>query len=108
MKSKIIAKNKKDLEKLIKQEIELNGNQCDLNHIDVSKIKNMDFLFFNLSFNGNISKWNTSNVTSMNYMFSQSRFNGDISNWNVSKVKAMGNVFHSSEFNRDISNWNVS
>ena len=105
---KVIPTNKEFLKDFIQQKILLEGINCDLNHIDVSKIDDMSLLFKDSDFNGDISKWDVSNVQNMQQMFQNSKFNGDISNWDVSKVKKMTMLFHSSEFNGDISKWNVS
>jgi len=95
---KIIAKNNKHLNYLINQEMKKNGPNCDLNHIDVSNVTNMSYMFFNSQFNGDISNWDVSKVTDMYGMFYNSSFNGDISNWDVSNVTEMGFMFNSVDF----------
>lgn len=110
---KILVHNKEQLKKLILQEIELHGLNCNLNHLDISKIQNLSFLFSNINqglkeFNGDISGWDVSNVQNMENMFFDSKFNGDISQWNTSNVENMSFMFLKSEFNQDISKWNVS
>lgn len=78
---------------------------ADLNWLDVSEITNMDRLFMNQDFNGNISEWDVSHVTSMNSMFNGSSFNGNISNWNVINVEYANQMFAHSEFNSYIGDW---
>ena len=80
-------KTKDELKDIIKQRIESEGNECNLNDIDTSNITDMSNLFEDSEFNGNISNWNVSNVTNMSGMFNGSVFNQDISNWDVSNVK---------------------
>ena len=101
-------KTKDELRKIIKQKIESEGNECDLNDIDTSNITDMSNLFAYSHFNGDISRWNVSNVTTMEYMFFCSEFDGDISKWDVSNVIDMKYIFEFSIFNKDISNWDVS
>ena len=101
-------KTKDELEDIIKQKIESEGNECNLNDIYTGNITNMSSLFEDSDFNGDISNWNVSNVTNMEYMFFDSKFKGDISKWDVSNVTNMASMFYESRFNSDISNWDVS
>ena len=96
--NELVAKDKEHLKDLIQEEMKKNGPNCDLNHIDVSNVTNMSYMFWNSQFNGDISKWNVSNVTNMYCMFWLSKFNGDISKWNVSNVICMDFMFNSMDF----------
>ena len=100
--------NKEELEDLISQRIEQYGPKCNLNDIDVSGITDMSFLFCDMTFDGDISKWDVSRVKNMSSMFAGSTFNGDLSKWDVSKVENMNSMFSYSRFNSDISKWDVS
>ena len=106
-------KTKEELQNIIKQRIKENGNEVDLNDIDVSKITDMSELFNGTNFknfNGDISEWDVSNVENMKGMFFMCySFNQDISSWDVSNVKNMSFMFYKCDsFNQDISNWDVS
>ena len=106
---KIVAKDKGHLHRLIEKEIIKHGLNCNLNHIDLSLIDNISYLFYQSfpGFNGDISEWDVSKVKNMNSMFSKSKFNGEISKWDVSNVENMALMFCESQFNKDISKWNA-
>ena len=117
-------KTKEELVKIMIEEIKENGPDCSLNHIDVSNITDMSYLFEGGSFrvgndshpilsefDGDISEWNVSNVTNMECMFCRCKYSGkdgDITNWDVSRVTNMAGMFEDSFFNGDISDWDVS
>lgn len=105
-------KTKGELRDIIKEQLKLQGPNANLNIIDVSKITDMEDLFFGLGLyphNIDISKWDVSNVENMNSMFyAREKFNSDLSKWNVNKVKDMRAMFYGCEnFNSDLSKWDV-
>ena len=114
-KSKIVdynyfPKTKKELQDIILKRIKDEGNEVDLNDIDVSEITDMSNLFDRTLFNGDISRWDVSNANNMSCMFyGCESFNQDISSWDVSTVPNMEGMFcWCTSFNQDISGWDVS
>ena len=105
IKNNHIATDKDSLREIIRNEIKLHGKKCNLNHIDVSQVTDMSFLFCNSPFAGDISLWNVSKVTNMASMFQSSKFNGDISRWEVDNVTDMNYMFLDSQFTGDITDW---
>ena len=107
---KYFPKTKEELQDIIEKRMEQEGNEVDLNDINVLEITDMSSLFEETNFNGDISKWDVSNVKDMSYMFWGCKlFNQDISNWDVSNVTDMTCMFSNCfKFNQDISNWDVS
>ena len=82
----------------------------DISTWDVSNVTNMlDMFFFAKDFNQPINDWDTSNVTNMSYMFYEARsFNQPIDSWDISKVIEMSYMFAKTlEFNQNISSWNL-
>ena len=100
--------NENELKDIINSRVFMYGPNCDLNDIDVSLITDMSFLFYDIDFTGDISRWDVSNVVNMKRMFTFSSFNGDISEWNVSNVLNMMKMFVLSKFTGDISNWKIN
>lgn len=109
------VKTKDELKKKIQETIEKTnpeiGDTVDLNHIDVSNIEDMEWLFYHFgSYNFDVSKWDVSNVKNMACMFEHcNKFDCDLSKWNVSSVTNMYQMFYNcTNFTSDLSNWNVS
>ena len=109
-KYKYFPKTKEELKDIISRRIKEEGNEVDLNDIDVSNITDMSYLFKFSNFNGDISNWDVSNVKDMTeFLGGCKEFNKDISNWDVSNVTNMNSMFFGCKlFNQDISSWNVS
>jgi surface protein len=82
-----------------------NGN---ISSWDVSNVTTMRRTFYNSNFNQSIAVWNVGNVTDMSEMFWNSNFNQPIGEWDVGKVTDMSEMFWNSNFNQPIENWNVS
>ncbi len=80
----VVARNRQHLEELIDRAFMWGGIHADLNHIDVSGIKDLSGLFMNKQFEGTLDKWDVSNATNMGRMFQNCTFNGDISKWRFS------------------------
>ena len=93
--AKYFPQTKSELRSLIENRIKVEGNEIDLNDIDISAITDMFELFKDMkNFNGDISGWGISNVTNMCGMFfGCESFNQDLSKWDVSKVTDMNGMF---------------
>lgn len=104
----IIVHSRADLMVHIAHELNTQGFNASLNHLDVSNVHDMSGVFKDSLFNGDISMWNVSNVVGMVRMFENSPFNGDISRWNVSNVNTFAYMFRNSQFNGDISEWQLN
>ena len=83
----------------------------DISSWDTSSVTRMNNMFHNtISFNQDISSWDTSSVTTMREMFNgATSFNQPLDTWDVSSVTDMGIMFNDvTSFNQDIGGWNVS
>lgn len=67
--AKYFPQTKEELRIRIEQRIKEEGNEVNLNDIDVSAITDMSTLFLRMDFNGDISGLDVSNVTDMESMF---------------------------------------
>ena len=114
-----------EIERIIGEDERVEGDTIDLNHLDVSRVKDMSCLFYPNEdgdddwddwdnwfhyFNFDISKWDVSNVANMDGMFYDCKYlNCDLSKWDVSNVTSMRSMFYGCEkFNGDLSRWDVS
>ena len=109
---KLFPKDKKELMRMIDDEVINNGRKCSLNHIDVSGITDMSSVFRQSIFDGDITDWDVSNVKDMSFMFEYSQFTGensDLSKWDVSNVELMNYMFDHSKFSnrKSLNGWRV-
>lgn len=118
--SKIKATDK-TIKKIVIDELKRLGHDADLNHIDTSKVTNMNSLLTyahgelvrgektSIELNPDISKWNVSNVIDFDRMFQYCyEFNCDLSEWDVSSGKTFHDMFVMSKINFDVSRWNLA
>lgn len=108
----LFPKDKKELMRMIDDEVVTNGRTCSLNHIDVSEITDMSGLFRQSIFDGDITGWDVSSVKDMSFMFEYADFTGknsDLSQWDVSNVDLMNYMFDHSKFNnrKSLNGWRV-
>lgn len=57
---------------IVKDELQRLGLAADLNHIDVSEVTDMSFMFSNSKFTGDISKWKLKKRIFVSHIFSNS------------------------------------
>lgn len=85
---RLIPTSKDELIGIIRDELERQGPDADLNFIDTSKITDMSMLFWWTDIgNIQIDQWDTSKVTNMIAMFTNQNFKCELSSWDVSNVK---------------------
>lgn len=110
------VKNYIELKNLIACEYEEQGHPeiLDLNHIDISELDNLIFLFdydgFKIN-NVDVSDWDVSNIRSFKETFaSMKNFDCDLSKWNVSKGEDFQGMFiDCSKFDgKFLENWDMS
>ena len=123
--SSIVATDRTHLWNLVRDVVGFKGHDCDLNHIDVSRVDDFSLMFSSLQFTGSVSKWNVSrgvdfsgmfeqsqwdvsNANTMAFMFAQCPFNNSsLATWDVSNVRSMHWMFRKNTFfNQDLKNWN--
>jgi len=121
--SKTVHATDETLYRIVRDEIDKLGKDTDLNHIDVSNVKNFFYgldmddnkpdnltgLFENTDFCGDISEWDMSNAEITTSMFyGLKNFNCDISNWNVENIKRCNCMFRNCvAFRQNLSKWNM-
>ena len=93
-----------------------------MNTWDVSGVESLKYLFASpsasgksytantISFNADISSWNTNSVANMwGTFWGAENFNQNLANWNTQAVTDMDDMFHDAkDFNYDISGWNTA
>lgn len=107
-KATIIVHDRDDLEALVTTALKEEGPLCNLNHLDVSRVKHFFNLFRFKEFNGDISQWDVSGGEHFMHMFQGSTFSGDVCGWSMTRAKSITGMFQDSPFAGDLSAWNFA
>jgi hypothetical protein len=86
-------------------------NHPSIQYWNVSNVENFQSMFnTNYSFDHNVlNGWLLYSAKNMEQMFQESKFSGDLSSWTTNSVTNMHKMFRNAwYFNRDISMWNVA
>ena len=86
-------------------------NHPSIQYWNVSNVENFQGMFnTNYSFDHNVlNGWLLYSAINMEQMFQESKFSGDLSSWTTNSVTNMHKMFRNAwYFNRDISMWNVA
>ena len=82
--------------------------QEPLNYWNVSNVVSMNSVFYKSEYNMSLDKWNVSNVVEMKFMFSHSKYNQPLNTWDVSNVDDMSYMFYNSIYNHPLDKWDTS
>ena len=91
-----------------------NAGTTSIENWDTSQVADMRMMFFQcITFNRDISGWDTSSATTMQDMFNGSNnamvFNQPIGAWDTSSVTNMTSILRNcSSFDQDLSNWDLT
>lgn len=123
-KSGIIVASDDTLYRIVRDEISKLGKDADLNHIDVSEVKDFFYgldmdedspenllgLFEDTGFCGDVSSWDMHNAKCIDWLFNGCKnFDCDISKWDVSSVQSCRGLFYGCEaFFQDLTKWDLS
>ena len=119
----VIFASDETLYRIVRNEISKLGKDTDLNHIDVSEVKDFFYgldmdeespenllgLFEDTDFHGDVSEWDMSHAENTNSMFYDcENFNCDLSKWDMSNVKICRRMFEGCKhFDQDLSSWHM-
>ena len=111
-------KNRKDLETTILEEMKRYGAACSLNHLDISSVQDLSYLFcpkntaqfahaFHLYQSDELDMGAALCVSEYLFNYELSHFCGDISKWDVCHVRNMNYLFKDAQFDGDLAQWNI-
>ena len=115
---KYFPKNRKQLIEIIEKLLEERGPDAYLNDIDISNVKNIESLFYDIIENDSykigkidVSGWNVSHIKSFKQLFCNCKeFDCDLSLWDTSNATDMNNMFNGCEkfTGKGLKKWDIS